>query len=76
MVSGPYSVTRHPAYAGMIIANTGISVYFLNWVTICVFLFILVPAILLRIVIEEKTLFGIEGYSEFAKNRKRLFPAV
>jgi protein-S-isoprenylcysteine O-methyltransferase Ste14 len=74
--SGPYRFTRHPAYAGMIIANTGISVYFFNWVTISVFLFILVPAILLRIVIEEKTLFGIEGYSEFAKKRKRLFPAV
>ena len=76
VASGPYHFTRHPAYAGMIIANAGISMYFLNWVTICVFLFILVPAIFLRIVIEEKTLFGIEGYSEFAKNRKRLFPAV
>ncbi|MBU1712669.1 MAG: isoprenylcysteine carboxylmethyltransferase family protein [Proteobacteria bacterium] len=74
--SGPYRFTRHPAYAGMIIANTGISLYFFNWVTISVFLFILVPAILLRIVIEEKTLFGIEGYSEFAKKRKRLFPAI
>jgi protein-S-isoprenylcysteine O-methyltransferase Ste14 len=76
VVSGPYRFTRHPAYAGMIIANTGISMYFFNWVTLCVFLFILVPAILLRIVIEERTLFGIEGYAEFAKKRKRLFPAV
>ena len=76
VVSGPYRFTRHPAYAGMIIANAGISMYFFNWVTLCVFLFILVPAILLRIVIEERTLFGIEGYSEFAKKRKRLFPAV
>jgi protein-S-isoprenylcysteine O-methyltransferase Ste14 len=76
VVSGPYRFTRHPAYAGMLVANVGISMYFFNWVTICVFLFILVPAILLRIVIEEKTLFGIEGYSEFAKQRKRLFPAV
>jgi protein-S-isoprenylcysteine O-methyltransferase Ste14 len=76
VVSGPYRYTRHPAYAGMIIANAGIFMYFFNWVTICVFLFILVPAILLRIVIEERTLFGIEGYAEFAKKRKRLFPAV
>jgi len=76
VVSGPYRFTRHPAYAGMILANAGISMYFFNWVTICVFLLILVPAILLRIVIEEKTLFAIEGYSEFAKKRKRLFPAV
>jgi protein-S-isoprenylcysteine O-methyltransferase Ste14 len=76
VVSGPYRFTRHPAYAGMILANAGISMYFFNWVTICVFLLILVPVILLRIVIEEKTLFGVEGYSEFAKKRKRLFPVV
>lgn len=76
VVSGPYRFTRHPAYAGMIIANAGISMYFFNWVTICVFLFILVPAILLRIVIEERTLLGIEGYSEFAKKQKRLFPKI
>jgi protein-S-isoprenylcysteine O-methyltransferase Ste14 len=57
-------------------ANAGISMYFMNWVTTSVFLFLLVPSILLRIVIEEKTLFRIEGYSEFAKKRKRLIPAV
>jgi protein-S-isoprenylcysteine O-methyltransferase Ste14 len=74
--SGPYSITRHPAYAGMLIANAGVSVYFFNWVTLCVFLFILVPAIILRITIEEKMLFRIDGYSEFAGNRKRLFPAI
>jgi protein-S-isoprenylcysteine O-methyltransferase Ste14 len=76
VVSGPYRFTRHPAYAGMIIANAGICIFFFNWVTVNIFLFILVPAILLRIVIEERMLFGIEGYSEFAKKRKRLFPAV
>ena len=76
VVSGPYRFTRHPAYAGMIIANAGLSLYFFNWITICVFFLILLPTILLRIVIEEKTLFGIEEYSEFAKKRKRLFPAV
>jgi protein-S-isoprenylcysteine O-methyltransferase Ste14 len=76
VVSGPYRFTRHPAYAGMIIANTGICIYFFNWATIYVFLFMLVPAILLRIVIEERTLFGIEGYTEFAMKRKRLFPSI
>jgi protein-S-isoprenylcysteine O-methyltransferase Ste14 len=76
VASGPYRVARHPAYAGMIIANAGISAYFFNWVTLCVYLFILVPAIILRIFVEEKTLFGIEGYPEFARKRKRLFPGV
>jgi len=76
VASGPYRFTRHPAYAGMIIANAGITLYFFNRVTLCVFLFMLVPAILLRIVIEERTLFGIAGYAEFAEKRKRLFPAL
>lgn len=76
VANGPYRFTRHPAYAGMIISNAGISMYFFNWVTICVFVFLLLPAIFLRIVIEERTLFRIEGYSEFAKQRKRLFPSI
>lgn len=74
--SGPYRFTRHPAYAGMIVANAGVALYFFNWVTICTFVFVLVPAILLRIFIEEKTLFGIDGYAQFAEKRKRLFPPV
>jgi len=37
VVSGPYRFTRHPAYAGMIIANAGICIYFFNWVTLCDF---------------------------------------
>jgi protein-S-isoprenylcysteine O-methyltransferase Ste14 len=76
VASGPYRYTRHPAYAGMLVANAGICLYYLNYVTILIFLLILVPSVLLRIAIEEKTLFRIEGYSQFAKPRKRLFPAV
>ncbi|MCE5264191.1 MAG: DUF1295 domain-containing protein [Deltaproteobacteria bacterium] len=76
VTSGPYRFSRHPAYAGMIVANAGISLFFPNTVTLCVFLFLLVPAILWRIRIEEKILFGIEGYAEFAGKRKRLFPAI
>jgi protein-S-isoprenylcysteine O-methyltransferase Ste14 len=74
--TGPYRFTRHPAYAGMIAANAGICIYFINWATLAVFSLILVPAILFRIAIEERTLFGIEGYREFAERRKRLFPGV
>lgn len=73
---GPYRITRHPAYAGMIVAEAGICLYFFNWVTVCVFSFILVPSVILRIMVEEKTLFRVEGYTEFARNRKRLFPMI
>lgn len=74
--SGPYRYIRHPAYTGMILANTGIVLFFFNTATVLMFLLVLMPAIVVRILIEEKTLFKIEGYPEFAKSRKRLIPAI
>ncbi len=74
--TGPYKHIRHPAYAGMIIANIGIVIYFFNRITFYAFLLILFPAIILRIYIEEKTLFKIDGYFEFAKTRKRILPLI
>ncbi|MCP4346826.1 MAG: isoprenylcysteine carboxylmethyltransferase family protein [Desulfobacterales bacterium] len=74
--SGPYRIIRHPAYTGMILANAGITIYFLNWITLFCFLIVLVPALILRIKVEEKMLFKIGGYSSFALNRKRLFPGI
>ena len=74
--SGPYKYIRHPAYVGMIVAHIGIVLYFFNLVTLLIFFLSLIPAIILRIFIEEKTLFRIEGYSDYAKNRKRLIPLI
>jgi protein-S-isoprenylcysteine O-methyltransferase Ste14 len=74
--AGPYRFTRHPAYAGMIVANIGVVIYFFNPATVSLFLVVLMPAIIRRIFIEEKMLFGIEGYSDFASIRKRLFPGI
>jgi len=76
VASGPYQFTRHPAYAGMLFAHVGVCLYFLNWATLCIFLFVLVPAIVRRILIEEGVLFRLDGYGEYAKNRKRLIPCV
>ncbi len=74
--SGPYKYIRHPAYVGMIVAHFGIVLHFCNLVTLLIFFLALIPAIILRIFIEEKTLFRIEGYSYYAKNRKRLIPLI
>jgi protein-S-isoprenylcysteine O-methyltransferase Ste14 len=76
IASGPYRHIRHPAYAGMILANLGIVIFFLNSITLIFFTFILIPAIILRIIIEEKTLFKINQYAEYAKNRPRLIPGI
>ena len=73
---GPYRFIRHPAYTGMIIGNAGITIYFFNWVTTFCFAVVLIPAIVLRIKVEEKMLFEIEGYSTFALKRKRIFPGI
>jgi len=74
--SGPYRHIRHPAYAGMMLANLGVVIFFFNIVTLILFLLVLIPAIILRIIIEEKTLFKIGGYVEFAQNRQRLIPCI
>jgi protein-S-isoprenylcysteine O-methyltransferase Ste14 len=74
--SGPYRHIRHPAYAGMILTNLGIVIFFFNLITLILFLLILIPVIILRILIEEKTLFRIDGYGKFAKNRQRLIPGI
>jgi protein-S-isoprenylcysteine O-methyltransferase Ste14 len=74
--TGPYRYIRHPAYAGMILANLGVVIFFFNLITLIIFLLVLFPAIILRIVIEEKTLFRIDGYVKFAQNRQRLIPGI
>ncbi len=74
--TGPYQFIRHPAYAGMLTSHIGIICYFFNYVSLAVFLLLFLPAIILRIHIEEKTLFTIEGYDEFARVRKRLVPLI
>ncbi len=74
--SGPYSFIRHPAYAGMIMANLGVVIFFFNMLTLILFLFLLIPAIILRIFVEEKTLFQNDAYRSYAQDRPRLIPGI
>jgi protein-S-isoprenylcysteine O-methyltransferase Ste14 len=57
--------------SGMIIANIGLTLYFFNGVTFAVFLVVLVPSFVLRILIEEKMLFELEYYSNYARKHTR-----
>lgn len=74
--SGPYKYIRHPAYAGMLAAHAGITLYFFNYFTLVIYLFLLIPAIMLRIFVEEKLLFSVRGYEDYAADRKKLIPFV
>lgn len=74
--SGPYRFVRHPAYAGMIVAHIGTTLYFSSIPALCVLFLALVPSIILRIGIEEKMLCDIKGYAEYAMKRSRLVPGV
>lgn len=74
--TGPYRLLRHPAYAGMITAHLGIVVLYFNYITLLIFALLLVPSIIVRIFMEEKALFDIEGYADFARDRKRIIPCV
>jgi protein-S-isoprenylcysteine O-methyltransferase Ste14 len=74
--TGPYRFIRHPAYAGNLAAHAGIVLFFLSELTLIFFIFVFVPAIIVRIHVEERTLMKIEGYPEFASTRKRLIPLI
>jgi protein-S-isoprenylcysteine O-methyltransferase Ste14 len=71
---GPYQVVRHPAYTGMLLAHAGFVFAFWNPISGALLAFLFVPAVVLRIRIEERMLYEIEGYRAYAADRKRLLP--
>jgi protein-S-isoprenylcysteine O-methyltransferase Ste14 len=73
---GPYRFIRHPAYTGMLLAHAGFSVTFFHPLSLAIFLFLFVPAVVLRILVEEKALNELPGYREYSASRKRLVPAI
>ena len=73
--SGPYRVLRHPAYAGMLLANIGFAGYFASPASIAA-LAVLVAAVLWRIRIEEDILTESSQYRAFASTRCRIVPGV
>jgi protein-S-isoprenylcysteine O-methyltransferase Ste14 len=73
---GPYRALRHPAYSGMILAHCGFVICFFNMTSAAILLMVLAPAVILRIRVEERVLFEIDGYREYAERRARLIPLV
>jgi protein-S-isoprenylcysteine O-methyltransferase Ste14 len=74
IASGPYRWIRHPAYAGMLLIHAGVVVFFFNGWCLLSWAAFLVPATIVRILVEEKALSTIPGYARYAERHKRLFP--
>ncbi|MGW4759626.1 methyltransferase family protein [Streptomyces chartreusis] len=75
VTTGPYHFVRHPAYTGMMIAHIGFVAFFLNPVSVAAAA-VLMVVITWRVLVEERVLWTVPGYSAYAAGRARLLPKV
>jgi len=75
VTTGPYRYVRHPAYTGMLLANAAFVVFFLNPLSVLLF-GALCAFVSWRIRVEERVLWSVPGYSDYASGRSRLVPGV
>jgi protein-S-isoprenylcysteine O-methyltransferase Ste14 len=76
--SGMFRRVRHPSYSGLLLAFSGLSLLFRNWISVVALLGPALAAILYRIRIEEAALVGALGseYSDYQHTTKRLIPGI
>ncbi|TDB92341.1 isoprenylcysteine carboxylmethyltransferase family protein [Actinomadura sp. 7K534] len=75
VTGGLYGVVRHPAYAGMLLANAGFAAFFAGPACAAALL-LLGAAVVWRIRVEERALADVPGYRGYAAGRPRLLPGV
>jgi protein-S-isoprenylcysteine O-methyltransferase Ste14 len=78
ITAGPYSVIRHPGYAGIILAYLSVLIIASNWWFVLGVGSGLLAALVFRITIEERALLSELGapYREYSATHKRLVPFV
>lgn len=75
--AGPYALVRHPAYLGTWLAHAGLVLVMPSaWSGVALF-FAWLPAVVLRVEIEDRFLRGSSDYAAYAADvRKKLIPGV
>jgi protein-S-isoprenylcysteine O-methyltransferase len=75
---GPYSVLRHPSYAGELLTVLGLSLALGSWLSCVVATLCALGGLARRIAVEERALAEHLGpeWAAFAQTRKRLIPMV
>ncbi len=76
--NGPYHIIRHPVYAGVILIGLGLTLGYSSLAGLAAILLVLFPALVYRILIEDKLLaedFGVQ-FVEYARRTRRLIPGL
>ncbi len=76
--SGPYRFIRHPAYAGYLLIVLGLAVGYSSFAGFAAILFVLLPAVIYRIRVEDNLLsehFGAK-FIEYTNKVARLIPGI
>ena len=78
ITGGPYRVIRHPSYAGLLLAVTGVGLLIGNWLSVISLTVAMACGLVFRIRVEERALLVNLGddYRDYAATHKRLVPFI
>ncbi len=76
--TGPYRFIRHPAYAAYLLMCLGVAIGYTSVIGLLATLFLLLPAFIYRIRVEEELLSSEfpADYPQYAQNTKKLLPGI
>ena len=76
--TGPYARVRHPSYTGLLLIVLGAGLALGDWVSLIICALVPLPALLVRIRVEEAELERVLGgaYVDYEERTKRLIPGV